>query len=159
MNTENIVKYYNQIQEKHTWMRPLETQRLCVEQSQVTQQELTQTLQAFDPKQGWLQTLDKVQVIQGNLNVDENDWIESGELINGNGDSLHIRPANGKKLNCIEMKNDESSEEYFVSTTQHQIKHKTVKGIGTATYQLYWSSKELNTQAQFSRLVAIEFKG
>lgn len=159
MNTGNIVKHYNQIQEKYAWMRPLETQKLSVVTSQVTQEEFVQKLQAFAPQQGWLQTLDKVQVIQGKLELDENDRVESGELINANGDSLHIRPANGKKLHCVEMKNDESGEEFFVSTTHHQIKHKTIKGIGTATYQLYWNSTEPNTQAQYSRLVAIEFKG
>lgn len=157
MNTQDILKKYQSIAEDYKWMAELNTETLKIQKKQLSQQAALNELKEFKPQKGWLQTLDAITLIDGSTpTISENDWIESGELINAKGDTVHIRPTKKNLLHWVEMCSN-GDDEYFVTQISHQIKHK--KTYGEATYQLYWeSNNHTQTQAKFSRLVMLNIK-
>lgn len=156
MNTQQIKQAYQAIATNYDWMAPLNTEALSVNSQTLPQDEIFAKLHAFNPVQGWLQTLDKVMLIDVTIpEIEPDNWIESGELINAEGDTVHIRPANQNKLHFVSM-SSQGNTEYFVTEMTHQIKYGSQKG--EATYKLYWESDNCErTQAKFSRLVNIAF--
>jgi hypothetical protein len=157
MNTQEIKNAYQAIAEHYDWMAELTIEKLSIQTEKLSQQTVLEKLQVFQPKTGWLQTIDAVTLIEGSTpNLSEEDWIESGELINANGDTIHIRPAGQNKLHWVKMRSD-GNDEYFVTHSSHQIKHRKKQGI--ATYKLYWDSNDHNrTQAKFSRSVKLDIQ-
>lgn len=155
MNLQNV---YNTIKKSLNadWMSELKSEKLTV--NTTTDFDIDQAwsiLKDFQPTQGWVQTLDKVQLIEKGQMLEIDDHLICAELVNADNESLHIRPASKGKLNLVRFTSGQG-ESYYVTQTSHQIKHG--KQTGQATYGLYWQTNSQSTQAKFSRLLAIDIK-
>lgn len=142
------------------WIPELTIESLEFRNEQHDNQQAWLQIQSFKPTQGWIQTLDHLHLITSDNLPQTQDHLISAELVNGNHESLHIRPANKGQLSLTRFTPNQG-ETYYVTQTQHQIKHviKTENGIqthtGHAVYQLYWPTQQTQTQPAFSRFVEI----
>lgn len=159
MNTQET---YNKIKQEMSadWMPELKQEPLAVHSVELNSEQAWSEIHAFQATQGWVQTLDQVSDV---TKVSQTkDTILTAEMINAQGQSLHLRPANRGQLIATLYSPD--GDDYFYTETSHQIKLGKTKG--TATYRLYWSqnAKGLeqentpNTQAQFSRIMGFDLK-
>ena len=163
----SIQQAYNDIRqtlqkEGVSWMPELKTENLALTSEQLDNQQAWLLIKAFQPTQGWVQTLDAVHLIEnGQLPQSDNkqsNHLISAELVNAANESLHIRPANKGQLSAVRFTPGQG-DSYYVTQTRHQIKHTTKKEEkkitlnGQATYQLYWPANQ--TQPAFSRLIEI----
>lgn len=149
----NTVDIYQNIAKEFSWMKPLQESSLSVEANIITNTRAWESIQAFTPTQGWIQTLDDVFVIENEL-PNCSDIIISAEVINSEGQSLHLRPASGEQL--IEVTFTPNGETmYLMTESAHQIKKG--KQTGEATYALYWEKGTQATQPKYSRLVSIAY--
>ena len=160
MNVQNV---YNDIKAslKADWMSELQTETLAVKPTaDCDNDQAWSKISDFQPTQGWIQTLDKVHLIENAQMPNSDDQIISAELVNAAQQSLHIRPASKGRLTVTRYTSGQG-DSYYVTQTLHQIKHvtKTENGIqthtGNAVYQLYWPTNQTQTQPAFSRLVEI----
>ena len=162
----SIQQAYNDIRqtlqkEGVSWMPELKTENLALTSEQLDNHQAWSLIKEFQPTQGWVQTLDKVHLIENDTLQTTDDHIISAELVNAANESLHIRPANKGKLSAVRFTPGQG-ETYFVTQASHQIKHTTKKEEkkitlnGEATYQLYWPANQTQTQPAFSRFVGIK---
>lgn len=138
------------------WMPDLSSESVSIETDNVTQQRVWHRVAEFAPVSGWIQTLDRTGLLKDfdiTTELSNPQAILCAELINGGGQSLHIRQKNRKELQLLTFRAGEG-EEFFYTDAQHQIKSKGQKG--TATYRLYWSMDKTSRQAKLSRIIAIE---
>lgn len=165
-----IQQAYNDVRkalQKHdvNWMPELTIESLTVNPTTYCDNDQAWLqIQSFKPNQGWIQTLDHLHLITSDDLQQTQDHVISAELVNADHESLHIRPANKGQLSLTRFTPNQG-ETYYVTQTQHQIKHvsKTESGTqaqtGNAVYQLYWPTHQTQTQPAFSRLVEIHSEG
>lgn len=136
------------------WMEPLESKSLQVEKQMP--EDLWECIKSFKPTQGWIQTLDEIQLIQNDFKQID-DIIQTAELVNGSGQSLHIRPINHQAT--VFIYTETQGDDYLSATYQHYIQHKTITNKKfQASYQVYWeiNSKDPRQPIKHSRF--IDFK-
>lgn len=161
----SIQQAYNNVREALqeegiNWMTELKTENIASTNQQLDNHQAWSLIKDFQPKQGWVQTLDAVHLIEnGQLpqsNNDQQDHLISAELVNAANESLHIRPASKGKLSLVRFTPNQG-EIYYVTETSHQIKHG--KHTGNAHYKLYWDASTPQTQPALSRLIEINCEG
>lgn len=152
----NISELYQNISKTFDWMPELKQTQLQTESETIENHQAWSFLTDFAPTKGWIQTLDSVLVVNGALTQpdDKGDQIIiSAELINNQGQSLHLRPVADEKLIKVIYTPNQGTD-YLYTENSHQIKQG--KQNGTATYGLYWpkeSQEKYPTQPKFSRLI------
>lgn len=159
----SIQQAYNDIRqalqkEGVSWLPELKIENLALASEQLDNHQAWSMIKDFQPAQGWVQTLDKVHLIENGELQTTDDHLISAELVNAANESLHIRPANKGKLSAVRFTPGQG-DSYYVTQASHQIKHTTKKEekniivSGTAHYQLYWQASTYQTQPAFSRFV------
>jgi len=131
---------------------------LIVSSEKIENEQAWSKVATFEPTKGWIQTLDSVKRVADFNATQEQDIILSAEMMNENGQTLHIRPANRGDLTFTTY-DSSGDKEFFYTETSHQIK--LGKQIGTATYRLYWPQNSEDSQPrqpQFSRFIGFKFK-
>lgn len=157
----NITELYQKISESFDWMPELKEMQLQTESETIENHQAWSFLTDFAPTKGWIQTLDHVFVVDGELTKPDDNGdqiIISAELTNNQGQSLHLRPAADEKLIKVIYTPNQGTD-YLYTENSHQIKQG--KQTGTATYGLYWP-KEIQekhpTQPKFSRLIQLSLQ-
>jgi len=151
----NLTNAYNQIKAELNaqWMSEPTTESLQVTSNSHCQNDQAWSkIRDFQPKQGWIQTLDEVHLIENGQLPKNEDNLISAELVNANNESLHIRPSSRGQLSLVHFTPNQG-QSYYVIQTAHQIKHG--KKNGTAHYKLYWQFNTPQTQPALSRLIEI----
>ena len=163
MNTQVL---YNQIKQQLNadWMPTLEQESLSVSTETVQNNQAWSKIALFEPTQGWIQTLDRVNAVDVFNPAQEQEPILSAEMINAKGQTLHIRPANKDNV-TLTTYTTEGETLYFYTETSHQIKLQ--KQTSNAQYRLYWPQSnpispahkdQPPRQAQFSKFIGLHFK-
>ena len=137
---------------KITWLQNIHQQKLAVETVKIDNQKSWQWLNDFEPIQGWLQTLDKVNTFTeqvANLS-DSDDRIISGECINKQGQSLHIRQQGSQLIMTTYTPN--TGKDYLYAQHNHQLAKNGKPSEQQASYQIYWNPKN-TAQPEYSRFI------
>lgn len=153
----NTIELYQQIKQnvKADWMSDLKEEALTTISETTDSHQAWTKINEFSPIQGWIQTLDKTGLVNDFNKQDEGDIILSAEMINNQGQSLHIRPANKGHLSITTYLMEGNT--FFYTETSHQVK--LGKQTGIASYRLYWSQNNtFATQPEFSRLIQIRIE-
>ena len=149
----NLQNAYNHIKDalQADWMSDLHIEQLDARPVHCDHQQAWSEIKAFQPTQGWIQTLDEVYLIEKGHMPDSQDPLISAELVNEAQESLHIRPSNKGILSLVHFIPNQGAT-YFVTESRHQIKHRS-KIAGNSVYKLYWSTDQANTQPALSRFI------
>lgn len=167
----NLLKYYQELTEtlkkelKIGWAKNIQQESLEVSNQLISIEQIVTKIQQFAPSQGWLQTLDSVLIINidDTIQTTANYPIINGELINQQGQSLHIRQQ-GSQLSLTLYspikEPDEKNEkaETLLSAKYNQlIQTKGIPNGQQATYKVYWDMQDTK-QPKYSRLIRIGAK-
>lgn len=152
----NTVTLYNQIKKNMAadWMSELAEETLNVSSETIDHNLAWSKISEFQPTGGWIQTLDKIGFFHDFNSAQKDDTVLAAELLNSQGQSLHIRPGNKGTLHMVTFQPNEAGRSYYRTESSHQIK--LGKQKGTAMYHLYWEKDVQATQAKFSRLIHIQ---
>lgn len=134
------------------WLKTLKEEQVQVESEMIENTQSTKYIDAFKPTEGWIQSLDKTSILTIGFSLPQ-DEIISAELINNNGQSLHLRPVGTKLIKTLYTPHE---GERLISAQYPQIVDQFGKGGDQqAIYQVYWAPDD-TVQPKYSRLIAIE---
>ncbi len=163
----SLVDTYNNVKEALkddgiSWLKTLQTCHLTVKSNRIENAQAWTALTAFNPTQGWIQTLDKTHVFENNQvfkNLIDTDNVLNAECINPQGHSLHLR-ATGQQLIATTFfpvsKEAENKNTQYLSAKYTQI----LDQQGTPSnqqimYKVYWHPDN-TSQPAYSRFIRIE---
>ena len=138
-----------------SWLKDLKEETLNIESELIEIKTANQILNEFKATQGWVQTLDKVSIINKDKAIQDQGIIINAELVNQQGDSLHLRQQ-GKQLRKTIYKQATTGEKLIYTQAKQVIEHLEAKNY-TALYQVYWNPKNTQ-QPKYSRLIDITNK-
>lgn len=132
---------------------PLQTEKLRVERELLEDDAaLRGHIRQFDPVDGWLQTIDVVKRIHKDLNLDElPGQIETAELVDASGASLHVRPAAGGGVMVYRYLPDNDAQAWFYQESFHALDGAPDQAL---IYRVYFDPYDTRVAA-FARLVRI----